>query len=234
MPKIKTYSPKLSEIQSDWRVFDAEGKTLGRFASEIATILRGKDKPTFTRHMIVGDFVVVVNAEKIRVTGQKAEQKIYYRHTQYPGGLRAVSYKAMMSRFPERIIENAVKGMLPHNSLGRQLMRRLHVYVGPTHPHEAQVRAGQGKSFKSEETASKKDAKIKRPRTRRQRQADVESIESDAKPKVIEEAKLQAVAEETDLTALTIPKLKELANSKGLTIPSKARKADIIDIINKS
>ena len=140
----------------------------------------------------------------------------------------------MMARFPERIIENAVKGMLPHNSLGRQLMRRLYVYVGPTHPHEAQVRAGQGKSFKSEETASKKDAKIKRPRTRRQRQADVASIESDANPKVIEEAKLQAVAEETDLTALTIPKLKELANSKGLTIPSKARKADIIDIINKN
>ncbi len=228
MPKIKTYSPKLSEIHSDWRVLDAEGKTLGRLATEIATILRGKDKPNFTRHMIVGDFVIVINAEKIRVTGQKADQKTYYRHTQYPGGLRAVSYKAMMARFPERIIENAVRGMIPHNSLGRQLMRRLHVYAGPVHPHEAQVRAGQGKSAKSEGSGSKKDANINRPKTRRQRQADVKSAEpkSEVKPKVTEE--------EINLADLTIPKLKELANSKGITIPSKARKADIIEIINKN
>lgn len=228
MPKFKTYSPKLSEIQSDWRVLDAEGKTLGRLATEIATILRGKDKPNFTRHMIVGDFVIVINAEKIRVTGQKADQKTYYRHTQYPGGLRAVSYKAMKARFPERIIENAVKGMIPHNSLGRQLMRRLHIYAGPVHPHEAQVRAGQGKSYKSDETGSKKDASINRPRTRRQRQADVKLAEPAA------EVKTQIKEEETNLADLTIPKLKELASSKGLTIPSKARKADIIEIISKN
>ena len=138
MPKIKTYSPKLSEIHSDWRVLDAEGKTLGRLATEIATILRGKDKPNFTRHMIVGDFVIVINAEKIRVTGQKADQKTYYRHTQYPGGLRAVSYKAMMARFPERIIEKAVRGMLPKNTLGRALYKNLKVYAGESHNQEAQ------------------------------------------------------------------------------------------------
>ncbi len=228
MPKFKTYSPKLSEIQSDWRVLDAEGKTLGRLATEVATILRGKDKPNFTRHMITGDFVIVINAEKIRVTGRKADQKTYYRHTQYPGGLRAVPYKAMMTRFPERIIENAVKGMISHNSLGRQLMRRLHVYAGPVHPHEAQVRAGQGRSAKSDETSSKKDANINRPRTRRQRQADVKLTE----PAV--ETKPKAKEEEINLVDLTIPKLKELASSKGLTIPSKARKADIIEIINQN
>ena len=133
-----------------------------------------------------------------------------------------------MTRFPERIIENAVRGMIPHNSLGRQLMRRLHVYAGQVHPHEAQVRAGQGKSVKSEGSGSKKDANINRPKTRRQRQADVKSAEQ--KPEV----KPKAIEEEINLADLTVPKLKELANSKGITIPSKARKADIIEIINKN
>ena len=144
MARVRTFSPKKSEIERGWRVIDAEGETLGRLATRIAAILRGKDKPTYTMHMSVGDNVIVINAEKVRVTGQKEQQKTYYRHTQYPGGLRAVTLSTLREKHPERIIQNAVKGMLPHNRLGRQNLRRLHVYAGPEHPHEAQVRAGLG------------------------------------------------------------------------------------------
>ncbi len=144
MAHVRTFSPKKSEIERGWRVIDAEGETLGRLATRIAAILRGKDKPTYTMHMSVGDNVIVINAEKVRVTGQKEDQKTYYRHTQYPGGLRAVTLSTLREKHPERIIQNAVKGMLPHNRLGRQNLRRLHVYAGPEHPHEAQVRAGMG------------------------------------------------------------------------------------------
>ena len=144
MARVRTYSPKKNEIERGWRVVDAEGETLGRLATRIAAILRGKDKPTYTMHMSVGDNVIVINAEKVRVTGQKEDQKTYYRHTQYPGGLRAVTLSTLREKHPERIIQNAVKGMLPHNRLGRQNLRRLHIYAGPEHPHEAQVRAGMG------------------------------------------------------------------------------------------
>ena len=123
---------------------DAEGETLGRLATRIATILRGKDKPTYTTHMSVGDNVIVINAEKVRVTGQKEQNKIYYRHSQYPGGLRKVTLSTMREKHPDRIIQSAVKGMIPHNRLGRQIMRHLHIYAGPEHPHEAQMRAGMG------------------------------------------------------------------------------------------
>lgn len=142
MPTIKTYSPRAADLEARWRVVDAQGKTLGRLASAIAVILKGKDKPTYAPHLPVGDYVVVINAEKVQVTGLKAKKKVYYRHTQYPGGLRAVPYSVMLTRHPTRIIEHAVKGMLPHNVLGRKLLRRLKVYAGPRHPHEAQVRAG--------------------------------------------------------------------------------------------
>ncbi len=146
MARVRTFSPKKSEIERGWRVVDAEGETLGRLATLIAAILRGKDKPTYTMHMSVGDNVIVINAEKVRVTGQKEDQKTYYRHTQYPGGLRAVTLSTLREKHPERIIQNAVKGMLPHNRLGRQNLRRLHIYAGPEHPHEAQVRAGMGEA----------------------------------------------------------------------------------------
>ena len=144
MANVRTYSPKQSEIERGWRVIDAEGETLGRLATRIATILRGKDKPTYTTHMSVGDNVIVINAEKVRVTGQKEQNKIYYRHSQYPGGLRKVTLSTMREKHPDRIIQSAVKGMLPHNRLGRQIMRHLHIYAGPEHPHEAQMRAGMG------------------------------------------------------------------------------------------
>lgn len=135
----KTYSAKASELDPQWYVIDAEGKVLGRLASEIAQILRGKHKPTFTPHMPCGDYVVVINAEKIAVTGKRLEQKMYYHHTQYPGGLRTTSLRQTLEgKFPERALVHAVRGMVMHNRLGSRLMAHLKVYAGPTHPHQAQ------------------------------------------------------------------------------------------------
>ncbi len=137
--KIKHYSPSASEIENRWRVFDADGRVLGRLASEIATVLMGKHKSAYVPHMASGDFVIVVNASKVEVTGKKAEQKIYKRHSQYPGNLKEIPYNRMQERTPERIVELAVRGMLPKNKLGRKMLSRLKVYRGPEHPHAAQV-----------------------------------------------------------------------------------------------
>ena len=135
---MKTFSLKNSEVSRDWVVFDASGKILGRFATKIADKLRGKDKPTFTPHVDGGDFVVVINADKVKVTGNKAMQKKYYKHSLYPGGLKEKSYKEVLESTPERIIENAVKGMLPKNKLGKSIIKKLKVYSGSEHPHESQ------------------------------------------------------------------------------------------------
>lgn len=140
---MKTYSPKAREITRDWHVVDAAGQTLGRLAAEVASLLRGKHKPTYSPHLDMGDYVVVVNSEKIRVTGRKRQQKMYYRHSMYPGGLKVESLEKLLARHPTRVIERAVRGMLPHNRLGRALYRHLKVYAGPDHPHEAQVRASE-------------------------------------------------------------------------------------------
>ncbi|MCA9732997.1 50S ribosomal protein L13 [candidate division KSB1 bacterium] len=135
---MKTYIPKVSEIKKDWFIVDAEGLTLGRLASNIAQILRGKHKPMFTPHMDTGDFVIVVNAEKIVVTGKKTQEKLYSRFTGYPGGLRQVSFDDLIRNHPERIVTKAVWGMLPHNRLGRKVIKHLKVYAGAEHPHQAQ------------------------------------------------------------------------------------------------
>jgi large subunit ribosomal protein L13 len=135
---MKTYSIKADEIHKDWFVADAENKALGRLASKVAQTLKGKHKPTYTPHMDMGDFVVVVNAEKIRVSGNKEMQKTYFSHSGYPGGTKEVDLYTMRRRHPERVIQNAVKGMLPHNRLGRQMMRNLKIYSGPDHPHSSQ------------------------------------------------------------------------------------------------
>ena len=135
---MKTFSLKNTEVVRDWVVFDASDKVLGRFATKIADKLRGKDKPTFTPHVDGGDFVVVINADKVKVTGNKAEQKKYYKHSLYPGGLKEKSYKEVLESTPERIIENAVKGMLPKNKLGKSIIKKLKVYSGSEHPHESQ------------------------------------------------------------------------------------------------
>jgi len=135
---MKTTSVRSNEINRDWFVVDAGGHTLGRLASEIAQILRGKKKPFFTPHMDMGDFVVVINADKIKVSGKKEEDKSYFRHSGYPGGITQISLKQVRQVYPERIIMNAVKGMLPHNRLGRKLLTHLKVYSGELHPHTAQ------------------------------------------------------------------------------------------------
>ena len=134
----KTSTPSLTTIKRNWFLVDAEGQTLGRLASEIANVLRGKNKPSFTPHLDTGDFVIVVNAEKIEVSGKKASQKLYRRHSGRPGGMKIEKFETLRDRIPERIIEQAVKGMLPHNSLGRQQFKKLKVYKGSTHPHDAQ------------------------------------------------------------------------------------------------
>ena len=136
---METTSIRADEINREWFIVDAEGQTLGRLASEIAQIIRGKKKPFYTPHMDMGDFVVVVNAEKVKVTGNKEKDKSYFRHSGFPGGVTQISLQKVRQDFPERIITNAVKGMLPHNRLGRQLLTHLKVYSGTKHPHAAQL-----------------------------------------------------------------------------------------------
>lgn len=134
----KTFSAKSEEVQHEWYVVDASGKTLGRLATEIARVLRGKHKPIFTTHVDCGDFVIVVNADKIRVTGDRLDSKMYYRHSGYIGGLKTMSMRRVMETHPERVLEHAVRGMLPKNRLGRKMYKKLKVYPAPTHPHAAQ------------------------------------------------------------------------------------------------
>ncbi len=136
--RVKTYVTKPDEVKREWFVVDASGKTLGRLATEVARILRGKHKPIYSPMIDVGDYVIVVNAEKVRVTGRKLTQKFYYRHSGYPGGFKQVSLRDMLARHPTRVIEYAVWGMLPKNALGRRMFKKLKVYAGPDHPHQAQ------------------------------------------------------------------------------------------------
>lgn len=136
---MKTYSPKVSEIKREWHVIDATGQVLGRLATRVARLLMGKQKPIFSPNLDVGDYVVVINADKVRVTGEKAKQKVYYRHSGYPGGLKSITYDKLMQTNPIRAIEHAVKGMLPHTRLGAKMMKKLRVYVGDTHPHLSQT-----------------------------------------------------------------------------------------------
>jgi len=135
---VRTFSAKPYEVEREWVVVDAKDQILGRLATRVATILRGKHKPIYTPHVDCGDYVIVVNAEKVRVTGRKLDQKMYYRHSGYPGGLRQIDLRRQLQLHPERVVEAAVRGMLPKNRLGRKLFKKLKVYAGPTHPHQAQ------------------------------------------------------------------------------------------------
>ena len=136
---MKTYTAKPHEVERKWYVVDAEGQTLGRLATQVATILKGKHKPIYTPHVDTGDHVIVINAEKIHLTGKKLQDKKYYRHSGYPGGIKSVTAGEVLNRHPERVIEAAVWGMIPHNKLGRQMIKKLKVYAGAEHPHEAQM-----------------------------------------------------------------------------------------------
>ena len=135
---MKTYQAKKEEIDRKWYLVNAEGKVLGRLSTEVAKILKGKNKPTYTPHVDTGDFVVVVNAGKVTLTGKKLKDKIYYHHTGYPGGIKEMSAEKLLAKKPTEMIRMAVRGMLPKNSLGRQMLRKLKIYAGPNHPHEAQ------------------------------------------------------------------------------------------------
>ena len=135
---MKSFMASPSTVERKWYVVDAEGKTLGRLASEVANVLRGKNKPTYTPHIDTGDYVIVVNAEKIQVTGKKLDQKIYYHHSEYVGGMKEATLREMMQKKPEFVITHAVKGLLPKGPLGRQMLKKLHVYAGPEHNHAAQ------------------------------------------------------------------------------------------------
>jgi large subunit ribosomal protein L13 len=136
---MKTYSTKAKDVERKWHVVDASGKTLGRLATQIANLLMGKHKPTYVPYLDTGDYVIVLNAAKVRVTGKKAKQKTYYRHSGYPGGLKAETFEKMLAAHPTKVIEHAVKGMLPHNRLGRAMFKKLKVYVDDSHPHQAQL-----------------------------------------------------------------------------------------------
>lgn len=135
---MKTYSAKAEDIERKWYIVDATDKTLGRMASEIASILRGKHKPIFTPHVDTGDYVIVINAEKIHVTGKRMDEKRYYRHSGYPGGLRSRTLREMLAQYPDRVVREAVRRMLPKNNLGRHMLKKLKIYAGSEHPHEAQ------------------------------------------------------------------------------------------------
>ena len=138
---MKTYSTKASDVKRQWHLIDASGKTLGRMATQIARLLMGKHKPIFSPNQDTGDYVVVINAAEVRVTGNKLKQKLYYRHSGYPGGFRSITLEKMMQTDPTRVIEHAVKGMLPHTRLGTQMRRKLKVYAGEVHPHQAQLQS---------------------------------------------------------------------------------------------
>jgi large subunit ribosomal protein L13 len=148
MKKMRTYSLKGADIRREWHVLDAADQTLGRLATRIARLLRGKHKPTYSPHLEMGDYVIVINASRVRVTGKKLQDKVYYRHSGYHGGLKSITLGDLLAKRPTRVIELAVRGMLPHNRLGRKLFRNLKVYAGPDHPHEAQVKASQKQAEK--------------------------------------------------------------------------------------
>ena len=151
---MKTFTLSSKQIDKRWRVVDAEGQPLGRLATQVAIALRGKDKPTFSPHLDMGDFVIVTNASKVKLTGQKDTQKLYRHHTGYLGGLKQVRLDDQLAKHPDRVIRAAVWGMIPKGRLGRQQIRHLKVYKGPDHPHEAQVNAGAGKGHRNEEATS--------------------------------------------------------------------------------
>jgi large subunit ribosomal protein L13 len=147
---MKTYSTKAADIKREWHVMDASGQVLGRLASRVAHLLMGKHKPMFTPNLDTGDYVIVINADKVQVTGNKAKQKVYYRHSGYPGGLKSITLEKMMQTHPTRVIEHAVKGMLPHNRLGAKMMKKLRVYSSDANPHQAQIKASSVKGGKED------------------------------------------------------------------------------------
>ena len=171
-----------------WHVVDAEGERLGRLATKVAGLLQGKHRPDYSRHQLSEDFVIVVNAAKVGVSGSKMSQKLYYRHSGYPGGMRTRTLEEMLTRFPERVIELAVRGMLPRNRLGRRMLRRLKVYTSATHPHEAQVRIGMGKAKQAPAAPAPPPARRRRRAAREEAATEEEAPQAVLEPVEAEEA----------------------------------------------
>jgi len=229
--KLKQYNPRASEIVNDWQVVDADGQVLGRLATQVATFLMGKHKPTYVPHMLTGDFVVVLNASKIKVTGLKAEQKIYKRYSQYPGTLKEIPYSRMQERHPTRIIELAVKGMLPKNKLGRQMMTRLKIYAGAEHPHEAQIlgsdrreereAAAEAKAETAAKSAPKAAAKKPSAKKASAPKAEVAAVATE----VVETAEAAPKKTPTKKTAARKPATKTAASKKPAAKKPAAKKA---------
>jgi large subunit ribosomal protein L13 len=242
MTTTKTYRLRERDMERGWHVLDAEARPLGRLATEVASLLLGKHKPTYEPHLAMGDFVVVVNASKVAVTGRKSLQKIYYRHSGYPGGLRERTLEQQLARDPRRVVERAVRGMLPHNSRGRELFRHLKVYDGPEHPHEAQFAAGTG--ARARRRLARGD---EQPRRKRRTGAAVSESPTTAAPEPIV-AEMAAPADppveapavpaeavaEAPSGALSRWKRGELdaeAERVGIAIESDWKKQDVIDAI---
>jgi large subunit ribosomal protein L13 len=227
---MKTYSPKPEHIERRWYVVDASGHVLGRLASEVATLLRGKHKPMFAPHMNTGDHVIVINADKIELTGNKGEDKYAYRHSGYPGGIKAVKYKDLMADRPVAAVEKAVKGMLPKNSLGRQMIKKLHVVAGAEHPHKAQspvtLAVGERPAWDGLPVASPKAPTAPKPSRPKTTTDDAEEREAKpaAKPKATKPADTAEATPKPKRKATTARTTKPKAATKTKTAEPKAAK----------
>jgi large subunit ribosomal protein L13 len=226
---MKTYSPKPEHIERRWYVVDAGGQVLGRVASEVATLLRGKHKPMYAPHMDTGDHVVVINADKIELTGKKGEDKYAYRHSGFPGGITAVRYRDLMATRPVAAVEKAVRGMLPKNSLGRQMLKKLHVVPGPEHPHAAQspVALALGERPKWEGLPAPKAVETKKPRAPKAKPAEAAADEADepkatAKPKPAA-AKRKSTTAKPKATAKAKSTSRKKATTKAKTTTAKPK-----------
>ncbi len=201
--KIKPYNPSAGELESDWHVIDASDKVLGRLASDAATLLMGKHRPSYVPHLLSGDFVIITNAAKVRVTGNKADQIVYKRHSQKPGKLKEIPYRRVQEKAPERIIEHAVRGMLPKNKLGERMIRRLKVYVGDEHPHASQIAWTEARPAREAAAAAAAEEAARKRAEARQRSAARKQIADEAAAKTAAaEAKAEA-AEEIEAVAET-------------------------------
>ena len=225
---MKQHNVRQSDLTAEWHVIDARGKTLGRVSTEIATLLQGKHKPSYTPHLVSGDFVVVVNADKFRVSGNKMAAKMYYRHSGYHGGLTEETLGDVLAKDPTRALKKAVKGMLPKNTQGRHMLSRLKLYVGEEHPHQAQVNAAKGVKLGKGANAPKPEAATKSKAAAKPKAAARPKKPVAPEPETVPPDP-EALAD--DLLGLTVARLKELAGERGVAVPSKARKADIIEAL---
>lgn len=203
--KLKHYNPSASDMVNDWQVLDASGQILGRLATQVAMLLMGKHKPEYVPHMLSGDFVVVINAKEIRVTGLKAKKKIYKRYSQYPGTLKEIPYERMQERFPERIIEMAVKGMLPKNKLGRRMLKRLKVYAGAEHPHAAQVIGSERRESREAEALAKAETAAAAAAVRKATAEKQAARKAPAPKAAVKAPKAEAAVEAVGVEAVEAP-----------------------------